>query len=228
MRTLIVFLLAGGTVLAVEEKSSVDKRLKEASGAIQDVMHIPDKSIPRDLLNKARCIVIIPGLKKGAFVFGGKYGRGFASCRQGTGFGPPAAIRIEGGSFGLQLGASSTDVVLLVMNPRGMDRLMTDKFTLGGEAAIAVGPVGRETSATTDAMMTAEILSWSRSRGVFIGLSLEGATLRPDSGENEKLYGKPLPNREILTGQVAPPPRGRAFVAALNRYLRHTEGRHKR
>jgi SH3 domain-containing YSC84-like protein 1 len=131
-------------------------------------------------------------------VFGGKYGRGFASRRHGAAFGAPAAIRIEGGSFGVQLGGSSTDVVLLVMNQRGMDRLLGDKFTLGGEAAIAAGPVGRETSANTDVRMTAEILSWSRARGVFIGLSLEGATLRPDSGENEKLYGRTLGNGRAI------------------------------
>ncbi len=203
---------------AAEESSSVDKRLKEAAGSFQEVMHIPDKSIPRDLVRKAMCVVVIPDLLKGAFVFGGKYGRGFVSCRKNGVFGAPGGIRIEGGSFGLQLGASSTDVVLLVMNQGGVNRLLKDKFTLGGEASIAAGPVGRQTSANTDVLMTAEILSWSRSRGVFIGLSLEGATLRPDSGENEKLYGKPISNRQILTGPVATPARARSFVNELNRY----------
>jgi lipid-binding SYLF domain-containing protein len=206
------------TAFAAEESSSVDRRLKEAKGSFQEVMHIPDKSIPRDLVRKAMCVVVIPDLKKAAFVFGAKYGRGFVSCKKDGVFGAPGAIRIEGGSFGLQLGASSTDVILLVMNQRGVDRLLSDKFTLGGEASIAAGPVGRQTSATTDVMMTAEILSWSRSRGVFIGLSLEGATLRPDSGENEKMYGKPISNREILTSPMSTPPRASPFVAELNRY----------
>jgi lipid-binding SYLF domain-containing protein len=217
----IAVLASAGASFAAQTESSVDKRLKQASEAFQDVMRIPDKSIPRDLMNKAVCIVVIPDLKKGAFVFGGKYGRGFASCREGPQrqFAAPAAIRIEGGSFGLQLGGSSTDVVLLVMNQRGMQRLLSDKFTLGGEAAVAAGPVGRNTSATTDAMMTAEILSWSRSRGVFVGLSLEGATLRPDNGENEKLYGKPVASKAILTSTTPTPPRARVFVASLNRFV---------
>ena len=218
MRLISVLLLAIAAFAAESTTSSVDKRLKTASQAFEDVMHIPDKSIPRDLLNKARCVVIIPDLKKGAFVFGGKYGRGFVSCRQAGNFGAPGAIRIEGGSFGLQLGGESTDVILLVMNQKGMERLLSDKFTLGGEAAIALGPIGRETSANTDVRMTAEILSWSRSRGVFGGLSLEGATLRPDSSENEKLYGKPIGNREILTGPVPVPARARSFVAMVNRF----------
>lgn len=216
MSRLLISITALTAAFAAQETSSVDKRLKTAASAFQEVMHIPDKSIPLDLLKKANCVIVIPELKKAAFVIGGKYGRGFASCRHGEGFGAPAAIRIEGGSFGLQLGGSSTDVVLLVMNQTGMEKLMGDKFTLGAEAAIAAGPVGRETSANTDVRMNAEILSWSRSRGVFVGLSLEGATLRPDSGENEKLYGRPVGNREILTGQVVSPARARVFVSAIN------------
>src|SRR5258708_1060556 len=184
MRRLLIIMSVAVVAFAAQEVSSVDKRLKTAASAFGEVMRIPDKSIPLDLLKKANCVVVIPELKKGAFVFGGKYGRGFALCRHGVEFGAPAAIRIEGGSFGLQLGGSSTDVVLLIMNPKGMDRLLGDKFTLGGEAAIAAGPVGRETSATTDVRMTAEILSWFRSRGGFIGLSLESATLRPYRGEH--------------------------------------------
>ena len=214
---IISFLLVTIVSFAAEAPS-VDKRLKNASVAFEKVMHIPDKSIPRDLLHRARCVVVIPDLKKGAFVFGGKYGRGFASCRHGANFGAPGAIRIEGGSFGLQLGGSSTDVVLLVMNDGGMERLLSDRFTLGGEASVAAGPVGRQTSANTDVLMTAEILSWSRSRGVFVGLSLEGATLRPDSGENEKLYGKPVGNRDILAGQRPVPLRARSLVSSLNRF----------
>src|SRR5581483_781896 len=179
-----------------------------------------DRSIPQDLLDKAVCIVLVPGLKKAAFGFGGKYGRGFAVCRkQGdAGWGPPGAVRVEGGSFGFQIGVSSTDVVLLVMNERGMKRLLTSKFTLGGDASVAGGPVGRTASAQTDALMTAEILSWSRARGVFAGISLEGATLRNDVDENEALYGKRYENKDVLTSSLAPPEAAAKLLAALNKY----------
>jgi lipid-binding SYLF domain-containing protein len=184
------------------------------------MMAAPDKGIPLDLFNKAECIVIIPGVKKAAFIFGGKYGRGFVSCRRGDShrFGAPAAIRIEGGSYGLQIGGSSTDVFMLIMNDRGMNRLLADKFTIGGEAAAAAGPVGRNTSADTDVLLHAEILTWSRSRGVFAGLSLEGSTLRPDASENQKLYGRDISNREILEGDITVPPAGRQLIVTLNRY----------
>ena len=180
-------------------------------------MASPDKGVPKDLLDKSQCIVIVPDLMKGAFIFGGKYGRGFASCRHGNTWSAPAAVRIEGGSFGFQLGGSSTDLVMLVMNWRGMQRLLGDKFTIGGEAEAAAGPVGRATSAQTDLAMHAEILTWSRSRGLFGGISLEGATLRPDSSENRKLYGRDISNREILDTGVRTPPAARPFVAMLDR-----------
>src|SRR5580700_4072835 len=156
------------------EKDKTSERLDDAADLFNEIMGSPDKSIPQDLLNKSACIVLVPGLKKGGFVVAAKYGRGFVTCRQpsGQGWGAPAAVRIEGGSFGLQIGVSSTDLVLLVMNERGMHRLTTDKFTIGADATAAAGPVGRSASAQTDAMMTAEILSWSRSRGVFVGISL--------------------------------------------------------
>jgi lipid-binding SYLF domain-containing protein len=177
-----------------------------------------DEGIPQDLLRKARCVIVVPGLKKVAFIGGGKYGRGYASCVTRKGWSPPAAVRIEGGSFGLQLGGSSTDVIMLVLNEGGMKKLLSDKFTLGGEAAAAAGPVGRDTSANTDVLMTAEILSWSRSHGVFAGLSLEGATLRQDLDENAKLYGKPLTNKEILTGTVKRPATAGPFLAQLQHF----------
>lgn len=189
-------------------------------------MSAPDKAIPQDLLDRASCIVLVPGLKKGAFVVGGKYGRGFAMCRAagGQGWGPPAAIRIEGGSFGLQLGVSSSDVVLLVMNERGMRRLTQDKFTIGADATAAAGPVGRNATAQTDAMMTAEILSWSRSRGLFAGVSLDGATLRNDLDENRALYGQPWTGKQILISGAPMPADARKLVAELNQYsLRKTK-----
>jgi lipid-binding SYLF domain-containing protein len=195
-------------------------RLDDSAALFSEVMSAPDKSIPQDLLNKAACVALVPGLKKGAFVVGAQWGRGFALCRGagGQGWGPPAAIRIEGGSFGPQIGISSTDLILLVMNERGMQRLTTDKFTIGADATAAAGPVGRSASAQTDAMMTAEILSWSRARGVFVGVSLDGATLRGDIDENEAMYGKRWTSKQIL-GSGATPPHGSAkLIGLLTKY----------
>jgi lipid-binding SYLF domain-containing protein len=209
------FLIAVAVMLSAE---SYEQRLADSTTVLREMSHASDKGIPQDLLQKARCAVVVPGLKKVAFIGGGKYGRGYASCLTRKGWSPPAAVRIEGGSFGLQLGGSSTDVIMLVLNEGGMKKLLSDKFTLGGEAAAAAGPVGRNTSANTDVLMKAEILSWSRSRGVFAGLSLEGATLRQDQDENAKLYGKPLTNEEILTGTVKRPAPARTFLAQLQRF----------
>jgi lipid-binding SYLF domain-containing protein len=161
---------------------------------------------------------VIPGLKKAAFIVGGQYGRGFASCRKAkAGWGAPAAVRMEGGSFGLQLGGQSTDVILVVMNQRGMDRLLSDKFTIGADAAAAAGPVGRDAKASTDLEMHAEMLSYARSRGAYAGLSLEGATLRPDNDEDKKLYGRGITNKEILTQEIATPEAAKVLTHALNR-----------
>lgn len=198
--------------------ADADQRIERAASSFQELMRTPDKGIPRDLLERSNCVVIIPGLKKGAFGFGGKYGRGFAICRGRSGWGAPAGVRIEGASIGFQLGGSSTDVFMLVMNEKGMRHLLADKFTLGGEIAAAAGPVGRETSANTDVLLSAEVLTWSRSRGVFAGISLEGATLRTDSGENERLYGKRVSNKDILTGKARTPQAARALSSVLTHY----------
>lgn len=183
------------------------KRLNQTTTVLREMSHADDRGVPQDLSRKAHCIVVVPGLKKIAFIGGGKYGRGYASCitPKGT-WSSPAAVRIEGGSFGLQLGGSETDVILLVMNDGGMQKLTSDKFTLGGEANAAAGPVGRSVSANTDVLMKAEILTYSRSRGVFAGLSLEGATLRPDKDENARLYGREVSQAEILSGSLPQPP----------------------
>src|SRR5215831_4945130 len=202
------------------EKSKTDERLDDSADLFSEIMSAPDKSIPQDLLDKSPCIVIVPGLKKGAFVVGGKYGRGFAICRDasGQGWGPPAAIRIEGGSFGLQIGVSSSDVVLLVMNERGMKKLSTSKFTIGADATAAAGPVGRNATAQTDAMMSAEILSWSRSRGLFAGVSLDGATLRNDLDENKAMYGQRWTTQEILGSGAKMPEMAGKLISQLNKY----------
>jgi lipid-binding SYLF domain-containing protein len=182
------------------------------------MMKASDKGIPQDLINKARCVVIVPNMKKAGFIFGGKYGRGFAMCRRsgGVGWTAPAAMRIEGGSFGLQIGGQETDVILLVNNESGMKHLLSDKFTLGGDASIAAGPVGRDTSAQTDAAMHAEILSYSRARGLFAGLSLSGATLRPDGDVNAELYGAGVPARQVLAGNTAAPPAAAKLEGVIN------------
>ena len=217
---LIVAAVVSLPLTAATEKTKTTERLDDSADLFSEIMGTPDKAIPQDLLEKSYCIVLVPGLKKGAFVFGGKYGRGFAICRRnaGEGWGPPAAVRVEGGSFGLQIGVSSTDVVLLIMNERGMKRLTTSKFTIGGEATAAAGPVGRDATAQTDALMTAEILSWSRSRGVFAGISLDGATMRNDLDENEAMYGKRWTNKQILGSGATPPAAAGKLIAQLNKY----------
>lgn len=196
------------------------ERLATSATVFSEVMSTPDKGIPQDLLAKSQCVVIVPGLKKGAFVVGGQFGRGFAECRQenGTGWGAPGAVRVEGGSFGFQIGGSSTDVVMLVMNKSGMQKLLGDKFTLGADASIAAGPVGRTANADTDVKMTAEILAWSRAKGLFAGISLSGATLRNDADVNAELYGKKIDNKEVLSGGVAPPAAAQKLRTALDKY----------
>lgn len=217
MTTLLTLPLAASLLFAGADE---DKRLDNATEMFKEIMDTPDNSIPQDLLDKAACVVLVPGLKKGAFIFGAKYGRGFVLCRKknGVGWSAPGAVRVEGGSFGLQIGGSETDVVMLVMNDRGAERLLGSKFTLGGEASAAAGPVGRTTSAETDATMRAEILTWSRARGVFAGISLKGATLRRDSDSIKGMYGKELGNREIVFGNVQPPASASKLVSLLNKY----------
>ncbi len=196
------------------------ERLKESADVFSEVMATPDKGIPRDLLSRAECVIIIPNMKKAAFVVGGEYGRGFAECRNagGTGWSAPAAVRMEGGSVGFQIGGSSTDLILLVMNKNGMNKLLQDKVTLGADASIAAGPVGRTANANTDLKLDAEILAWSRSKGLFAGISLNGASLRPDHDVNADLYGRKMNNREVLMGNVQPPPGARALISELDQY----------
>jgi lipid-binding SYLF domain-containing protein len=199
--------------------AQANERLDAAKMSFEEIMQVPDKSIPEDLLRKAACLVLVPGVKKGAFIVGANYGRGFVLCRRdGGGWSAPAGVRIEGGSVGFQIGGTETDVFMLVMNERGADKLLSSKFTIGGDAAAAAGPVGRQTTAQTDAAMRAEILSWSRARGVFAGISLQGATLRDDDKANEEMYGKPLKNREIVRGTIAPPAAAEPLMKLLSRY----------
>lgn len=215
-----IFAIAGSAstaAFAADRAIRVDDRLDASADTLTDMMGASDKGIPHDLLDKARCIVVMPGMKKAGFILGAEEGRGFAVCRRegGVGWSAPAAMRAEGGSIGFQIGASESDVVLLVMNDGGMKHLLSDKFTVGGDASGAAGPIGRDLSARTDAMLNAEMLSYSRSRGLFAGISLEGATIRPDGETNRELYGREATNHEILTGDFKTPESARKFEHAL-------------
>jgi lipid-binding SYLF domain-containing protein len=218
MRILFPIVLATASLMASDKEPF--QRLEESATVFSEVMAAPDKGIPEDLLEKAHCIVVVPGMKTGAFIVGAKYGKGFISCRSKTGAGwsAPGAVRIEGGTFGLQIGGSETDVILLVMNQRGADRLLSSQFTLGAEGEVAAGPVGRSATAQTDAKMTAEILSWSRSRGVFAGIALQGATLRQDLDDNAALYGTKMENRDIVAKGIEPPKAASKLLSLLSKY----------
>ena len=218
MRMILVATLAIAPLLAKDNDTV--KRLNEASTVLSEIMATPDKGIPQDMLDNAHCIVIVPNLKTAAFLVGGKYGKGYISCRSktGPGWSAPGTVRIEGGSVGFQIGGSETDLIMLVMNARGADKLLSSKFTLGAEGSVAAGPVGRTATAQTDAQMHAEILSWSRSQGLFAGLALEGATLRQDLDDNAALYGRRLENREIVTTGVRIPRIAARLVGLLNKY----------
>jgi SH3 domain-containing YSC84-like protein 1 len=224
MRKKLVTILAiagspGTVAFAAEREVKVDDRLDASADTLTEMMRASDHGIPQDLLDKAKCVVVVPGMKKAGFIFGAKYGRGFATCRRagGSGWSAPAAMQVEGGSFGFQIGGSETDVALLVMNDGGMRHLLSDKFTLGGEATVAAGPLGRDAAAQTDAELQAEMLSYSRSRGLFAGISLEGASLAPDPDTNRELYGHDVTNREILTGDFKTPKVARKFEHSLFR-----------
>jgi lipid-binding SYLF domain-containing protein len=216
----LAFAIVSAPLLAADKNKKTAERLDDSASLFSEIMSTPDRAIPQDLLEKAQCVVLVPELKKAAFGVGAKYGRGFAVCRgaSGTGWGPPAAIRIEGGSIGFQIGVSSTDVVMLVMNQRGMRRLSSSKFTIGADASAAAGPVGRNVSAQTDAFVSAEILSWSRSKGLFAGVSIDGATLRNDLDENGILYGKRWTSKQILGSGAKIPGVASKLIAVLNKY----------
>jgi SH3 domain-containing YSC84-like protein 1 len=220
MKKLFWLLLPALFAAPVFAQKDADARLEAATDVMTEMMKASDKGIPQDLLSKAECVVVVPNLKKGGFIVGAKYGRGFFSCRKrsGIGWSAPASIRVEGGSFGLLIGGAETDVIMLVMNRKGADSLLSSKFSLGADATAAAGPVGRDSSAQTDAMMRAEILTYSRSRGVFAGISLDGSTLRPDEDSNKELYGRAVENKEIVMGSVTTPAAARGFIADLNKY----------
>ncbi len=223
---LILCLLASAGVSArpagptpANDKES--ERLQRSAQVFREIMGAPDQGIPRDLLDRAECVVVIPMMVKGGFVFGGRYGKGAVSCRtkQGTGpWGPPSLVTLAGGSFGLQIGGAAVDVLMLIMNPSGIDRLLRDQFTLGGDVSAAAGPVGRAATAETDAQLNAKILTYSRSQGLFAGVELKGAVLRQDRKGNKNVYGRRIEARQLLIdGNVPAPASAAAFIDQLQK-----------
>jgi len=221
MKKMLSFLLVGGLLaLPAQAGNKEADRVENSGRVLKEILNIPD-NIPQELLDKAECVIVIPSVLKFAIGFGGSYGRGVMTCRTGQHFtGPwsaPSMIALEGGSFGLQLGGDATDFVLLVMNTRGAESIMSSKVKLGAEAAAAAGPKGRDASAATDAAMRAEILTYSRARGLFAGISLEGSTLRPDGDANQHLYGRKIKAQEIIReGKAAAPAPAKQLIALLN------------
>jgi lipid-binding SYLF domain-containing protein len=212
-------LLAALISIPAFAQKDADARLQAATTDLNEMMNASDKGIPQDLLNKATCVVVVPNMKAGGFIVGGKYGKGFFTCRKtgGVGWSAPGSLRITGGNFGLLIGGKETDVIMLVMNREGMQHLLSSKFQLGGEAAAAAGPVGRDSTAMTDAAMHAEILSYSRSRGIFGGLDLGGAAVTEDEDANAELYGRKISNHEIMDSKMAVPASARPFIHTLDR-----------
>jgi SH3 domain-containing YSC84-like protein 1 len=228
MRTLLTYLsciLCASALLFTEvakaaDQTKDDDRLRNSGTVLKEILDVPD-GLPQDLLDKADCVVVFPSVLKAAFIVGGSYGRGAMSCRKGEDFrgpwGAPTMMALEGGSFGFQIGGEATDFVLLIMNERGARGILASKVKLGGDASVAAGPVGRDSSAETDATLRAEILSYSRARGLFAGVSLEGSTIRPDNSDNRRVYGKKIPAKDIVLSEaVSVPPAAEKLVSTLD------------
>jgi lipid-binding SYLF domain-containing protein len=219
----LAWLIGIGSATAAVPASEV-KRLNEAAQVVSELRAAPDNGIPEDLWNKAACVVVIPSMKKAAFVFGGEYGKGVMSCRNGNAWSAPVFMQLAKGSWGLQIGAQAIDLVMLVMNREGADKMLNNKVTLGADAAVAAGPVGRAGTAATDAQLTAQVLSYSRTKGVFAGIDLSGGVLRPDKDVNDKVYGASKAAAEIVASTMTTPAEARVFVNTLGREVRATTG----
>lgn len=222
MKRLWIVMIAVALALpAMAKEDAVNQRLQNGGVVLTEILNIPD-DIPQDLLDKSRCVIVLPSVIKAAFIFGGSYGRGEMTCREGKNFdgpwGPPVMMVLQGGSFGLQIGGQATDFVLLVINNRGAQSLLHSKVKLGADASAAAGPVGRNAEASTDAYMRAEILTYSRARGVFAGISLAGSSLRPDQEANEQLYGKGITPDRIIDGHVSTPQSAAIMMRVLNQH----------
>src|ERR1017187_10465894 len=224
-RILIVTMLAllvTLTAVASDREDDVN-RTNKAAQVFKEIMNTPDQGIPSDLLESAKCIAIIPGDKKFAFIFGGSYGRGLATCRTEHGWSAPIFVAIDGGSVGYQIGGSSTDLVMLFMNDHALQSLLSDKFKLGADASVAAGPVGRSATAGTDLKLSAEILSYSRSKGIFVGVSLDGAVVKADKSGDRAMYGHDVNRHKILGGQVAVPESAQTLVDEIGGYAHEAE-----
>ena len=221
----VLVLLFGGAAWAAGDRAKVVERLEGAATIMDEIMAAPDKGIPEEILGSAECVAIVPSFLKGGFVIGGAYGKGVATCRTPTGWSAPAFFRMEGGSFGLQAGGEAVDLVMLIMNERGMRSLMSSKFQLGADAAAAAGPVGRHAEGSTDWKLRAEVLTYSRSRGLFAGISLKGNTLRQDKDDTRAFYGRMVPFRTSLTGKIEAPKDAYTFLSTVAKYALRASGK---
>src|ERR1700733_1020287 len=212
-------LLVAGPIARASDRQNDSDRMQKAAQVFREIMDTPDKGIPHDLLDSAKCIAIIPGDKKFAFIFGGSYGRGVVTCRTAHGWSAPMFLAIDGGSVGYQIGGSSTDLIMLFMNDHALHSLLSDKFKLGADASVAAGPVGRSAAAGTDLKLTAEILSYSRSKGIFAGVSLDGAVVQADKSGDKAMYGDDVDRHQILSGRVAVPASARELLHEIGGYV---------
>jgi SH3 domain-containing YSC84-like protein 1 len=218
--TLLVVCLCSFTFAADDEEkeSKASDRAQAAADVLNEIQSAPDSGIPEEILGSAECVAVVPSMLKGGFIFGGKYGRGLASCRTPKGWSAPAFFLVTGGSFGLQIGGQAVDLVMLIMNENGMKNLLSSKFALGADASVAAGPVGRHAEGNTDWKMRAQVLTYSRARGVFAGLSLNGAVVKQDKDSTRDFYGRMVPFRTSLKGIIEPPPAANPFLSSLAKW----------
>lgn len=231
MKRLLALLIIAGFSLSVvaraaDDQHKLDDRLNAARTVIDQIMSTPDKAVPNGIARHATCIAVVPGVVKGAFIVGAEYGQGVVTCRTHFGWSGPVFIRLAGGSFGFQAGGQGTDLVLVAVNEKGFQDLLHDKFKIGADAAAAAGPVGRDAQASTDIMMKAELLTWSRSRGVFAGIDLNGVSISQNAADTDELYGGAHRFGEILHGSVPPPPQADGFLHAIRQYFGDAEMHH--
>lgn len=219
----VALLTASAFAAEEDDRAKELDRIKAAESVLNEIQAAPDKGIPQEILASADCVAVVPSMLKGGFVFGGRYGKGIATCRHGNSWSAPAPIRIEGGSWGLQIGGQAVDLVMLVMNKKGMDQLLQSKFKVGADVSAAAGPVGRHAEANTDWKMRAEVLTYSRARGAFAGITLNGAVIKQDEDDTVALYGKMIPSQRILSGSVPPPAGAHAFLAEVSKYFREAK-----
>ena len=217
---------ASSTARAADDPQKLDGRLEAARGVIESIMSVPDKAVPNGIARHATCIAVVPGVVKGAFIVGAEYGQGVVTCRTHHGWSGPVFIRLAGGSFGFQIGGQGTDLVLVAVNQKGLQDLLHDRFKIGGDASAAAGPVGRDAQASTDISMRAELLTWSRSHGVFAGIDLNGVSVSQNAADTEAFYGAPHRFDAILHGEVPPPPQAEHFLSAIRQYFGEAEMPH--